>query len=460
MNTMFYPTTMASYVKIGLFGLLIAVLLIPQDTQAASFSNVQIVSFDNDSADIDITIFRDSRPAYVWLEYGTTPSFGKRTSKYNITTGSGTKIVEKNLKSLRPDTLYYVRAIVENKQGGQNIISGTQTFRTLGNVTAFIRTSPSPTPSKNNSSSSNSSNTSNNGTSSSTRKNSGLSLFSFFGSNGEEEDTQSTSAPRFTGSNSPFTKGYQSDYAGRARVNGATTGPYLEVVSVNNSTNANGSLMTLVSGDENAIEGSQTGDVLSWSVIYRNLSGSELAGTGIKITIPSDVELVSVSKTPTRIDGKVLFYDLGTLAAGVQDSIDLRIRVKENASMGNTLVFSSIFQYRDASNRTQSITAYMTTLVKGTGATEDIRNNLFASIGDFFTSLWLIVLALFISAGYLLYRYRMNVKKIESQVQEKIPSSLLLTPRVRPTPPTPGAGQNRPPIDEMNLPGFKVNGAH
>jgi hypothetical protein len=100
--------------------------------------------------------------------------------------------------------------------------------------------------------------------------------------------------------------------------------------------------------------------------------------------------------------------------------------------------------------------------VKGVGTAENIKNNLFAAIGDFFTSLWLIVLFLFLSAAYLLYRYRMNVKRIEDQAVQAKPNVPVPAPMPRPVVPPTSSPASKPsgPLDDINLPGFKVNGAH
>ena len=92
----------------------------------------------------------------------------------------------------------------------------------------------------------------------------------------------------------------------------------------------------------------------------------------------------------------------------------------------------------------------------------NIKNYLFASIVDLFTSLWLIVLFLILSAAYLLYRYRMNVKRIENQAIETKPNPPVPAPMPRPVTPQAPPTVSKPsgPLDDINLPGFKVNGAH
>ena len=106
------------------------------------------------------------------------------------------------------------------------------------------------------------------------------------------------------------------------------------------------------------------GQNIEYRLRYRNESASNsVSRISVRIMLPDNVTFVSGSVAPTLIQGNELQFSLGSLGAGGSGELQLKLAVSSDAKDGDNLVLGAIANYRDASNRAQSTSAYLTITV-------------------------------------------------------------------------------------------------
>ncbi|MBP9711646.1 MAG: DUF11 domain-containing protein [Candidatus Pacebacteria bacterium] len=99
------------------------------------------------------------------------------------------------------------------------------------------------------------------------------------------------------------------------------------------------------------------GDEITYTVSYQNVGTTSVTNLTLQISLPSEVDyMFSNPNNPFR-NGNNLTFNLGTLRAGAQGSITIRVKVRENINPGTVLNFPAILSYTDVNGQTQTVSA-------------------------------------------------------------------------------------------------------
>jgi uncharacterized repeat protein (TIGR01451 family) len=153
------------------------------------------------------------------------------------------------------------------------------------------------------------------------------------------------------------------------------------------------------------------GDEINYTITYQNVGNTTVTNLNLQVSLPAEVDyMFSNPNNPFR-NGNNLTFNLGTLRAGAQGTVTIRVKVRENIAPGTVLNFPAILSYVDVNGQTQSISANVTAEVFRDGASVGnfLGANIFGS-GIFLPSnlfgwLLLIILILILIA---LGRYLFN----------------------------------------------------
>lgn len=420
----------------------------------ASIKTLGPLSVADRWARVGISLAVGDQANLVWIEYGPNSAMSSSSGSITVRPNFSFTNYDFSIGGLSPSTTYYYRGVSRNHTTGSTVYGNMMTLTTR-EIEVAPATLSAPTVGNSNTQTSGSSNKTSGSASSSGSSGSFLG-FLFGGSSSSQTSSNTQVSPFvFSNTNSPFARSNNSKFkAGSSgldpRVAGASS-LTLEVISIENSKNSNDSVYVFSDQDSN-LKSSDLGGELAYSVGYRNNSQYSLAGAGFKIIIPEGTKLVEVSKEPTRIVGNVIIFDLGEVKPGVQESIDVKVSIDKDATPGSTLVFTSVFEYKDNSGKLMSVTSYITALVKGVLRGPFIQSSMFAGIFGSYGILWLISFVLIILAGVLAYRYKVNSQVLKDK------NNLSDSPSLSKGPEFKTIGSSAPSYKDEGfiLPGYKV----
>jgi uncharacterized repeat protein (TIGR01451 family) len=143
------------------------------------------------------------------------------------------------------------------------------------------------------------------------------------------------------------------------------------------------------------------GDTMTYSLSYRNTSASQtLSNVTLSVTLPEGTTLVSRNPENGTVTGQTVTFQAGSLAPASEGKVEIALRISEDAKSGDTLVFMSQGTYVDASGRLQSVTAYLSVMVK---ASQAFLAAIFEALGG--PLQWILALLFLLAVGALIYRF-------------------------------------------------------
>ena len=99
------------------------------------------------------------------------------------------------------------------------------------------------------------------------------------------------------------------------------------------------------------------GDEINYTVTYQNVGTAGVTNLVLRVDLPYEVDyMYSTPNNPTR-SGQTLIFNLGTLRAGGQGTVSIRVHVRENARNGAPLNFPATLSYVDNTGYPQSVSA-------------------------------------------------------------------------------------------------------
>jgi uncharacterized repeat protein (TIGR01451 family) len=153
------------------------------------------------------------------------------------------------------------------------------------------------------------------------------------------------------------------------------------------------------------------GDEINYTVTYQNIGTASITNLVLRLDLPYEVDyMFSNPNNPTR-NGNTLIFNLGTLRANGTGTVNVRVRVRQDAPPGALLNFPAVLSYTDPSGFPQSVSANVSAQIwsqssQGT-ILDDNRVLLGANVfgaGFFPDSLfeWLIFLLLLLALVFLI----------------------------------------------------------
>ena len=289
-----------------------------------------------------------------WFEYGTSTSLGYRTSENSY--GSGSTDYSRSISGLSPNTTYYFRAMAENSDGTAR--GSILTFRTGQGYNPPVNNQPTVVIFAD------STNISYNGAT--TLRWSSYNASSCFASGGSVGWAGVKSigpASFYTGSltsNRTYTItctnsfGSATDYVTvnvRGRVVNTPVTPTSYVI-INSSVDRNQPIVPTIDNTR-----PHPGDEINYTVTYQNIGNASITNLTLRLDLPYEVDyMFSTPNNPIR-NGNTLIFNLGTLRANAQGTVNVRVRVRENIAPGAVLNFPAILTYTDPFGNTQSVSA-------------------------------------------------------------------------------------------------------
>lgn len=114
------------------------------------------------------------------------------------------------------------------------------------------------------------------------------------------------------------------------------------------------------------------GDLISYDVHYKNISGKTLKDTVLSIQFPQDIEFIDGSRGDYSEKDNILTLDIGTLEAGEEDDFSIDARVSRTAVVGDLLTTSATMAFTTPTGAQEDAVAY---------ALHDVVNNQSALAG-------------------------------------------------------------------------------
>lgn len=296
-----------------------------------------------------------------WFEYGTNTNLGSSTSQSFY--GSGSSSYTRNISGLYSNTTYYFRAVAENSQ--DTVYGNIFSFNTSNNfynnpvVTNYQPTVVISTDQTNipfNSATNVRWNTTNatscyaSGGSSGWAgvKNIGLGFFNT-GLLSKTETYTITCSNNIGSSTDSATVNVRGQII-------TTSNPIkptpTSLVLMTSSVNHNQSIVPTLDNTR-----PHPGDEINYTVGYQNIGTGAITNLILQISLPQEVSYVSSNGNNPNVFGNNLVFNLGTLQANNQGTIEIKLLVRSDAPAGTNLNFPATLSYVDPSNHPQSVSA-------------------------------------------------------------------------------------------------------
>lgn len=108
------------------------------------------------------------------------------------------------------------------------------------------------------------------------------------------------------------------------------------------------------------------GDEINYTLNYRNTGTGSARNIVLNVALPPETFYISSDPGNPVISGNVLSFDLGTLGAGEQGSVNIRVLVDENVREGTNLNFHATLSYIDPQGQSRSVSDSITATVRDT----------------------------------------------------------------------------------------------
>lgn len=142
------------------------------------------------------------------------------------------------------------------------------------------------------------------------------------------------------------------------------------------------------------------GDEVNYTINYQNAGNASVSGLNLRVSLPFEVDYIYSNPSNPTISANTLSFNLGTLKAGGQGTVNIRTRVRNNIPAGTYLNFPATLSFTNG-GRTESVNANVSAQVWGDnmGDSDNIFSslsaNVFGGVGFLPISLlgWLFLIA-------------------------------------------------------------------
>ena len=132
---------------------------------------------------------------------------------------------------------------------------------------------------------------------------------------------------------------------------------------------------------------------------YKNGCSFNIADVFMKVILPPGTGFVSTSYPVFNQDANGITYNLGSLPAGYQSSINVEVMASNTLNPGDSLMFSSVLNFNDDKGSFQSISGYLTLSV---GEKPPLGATVIGTVGNLLKN-WTFDLILIAVAAFLIY---------------------------------------------------------
>src|SRR3989344_1699194 len=99
------------------------------------------------------------------------------------------------------------------------------------------------------------------------------------------------------------------------------------------------------------------GDEINYAITYQNIGTGAVRNLILRLDLPFEVSYMFSNPNNPTIAGNTLTFNLGTLGANSQDTVTVRVRVRDDAPIGANLNFPALLSYLDPAGSAQTVTA-------------------------------------------------------------------------------------------------------
>ncbi|MDP3697867.1 MAG: hypothetical protein Q8R55_07755 [Candidatus Taylorbacteria bacterium] len=309
------------------------------------------VSVSSNSAVINGSINPNNANTTFWFEFGTTQSFGQKTSVQSVGAGNAWQLVTGNLSGLETGKTYYYRVVAQNSQGTS--FGEVKSFTTGAGQTGQTVTQAS--------------------------QNSGGQVLGLATTSGNGRGT--STASRGVTPSRPQTP----------------SNPRPSFISLEYSLADNGALV-LVANDAKP----KPGEEFTYTVVYKNDSQYSFNEANLKIIIPSEADYLGADIEPNRVSGSVVEFELDNIAPEGRGTVSVTVKIKETVKSGVSMIFTSVLGYKDRFGTQLATTSYMTVRAGEAGLSGG-SSPLLGSLGNISGIFWLAVIGLIVLIGLLAF---------------------------------------------------------
>jgi len=173
-----------------------------------------------------------------------------------------------------------------------------------------------------------------------------------------------------------------------------------EIQPPQNATSTNNPQITCVTLIPAAASPSITpGKSLNLVLAYKNSCSFNIENVFMKVILPPGTVFVSTSYSVFNQDANGITYNLGSLPAGYQSSINVEVMASNTLNPGDSLMFSSVLNFNDDKGSFQSISGYLTLPV---GEKLPLGATVIGTVGNLLKN-WTFDLILMVVTAFLIY---------------------------------------------------------
>jgi len=97
------------------------------------------------------------------------------------------------------------------------------------------------------------------------------------------------------------------------------------------------------------------GDEINYTIGYQNIGTGSITSLVLRIDLPNEVEFISSNPNNPTNSGQTLVFNLGTLKANSQDSVTVKVKVKDNTPLETILNFPATLSYTNPAGQPQLV---------------------------------------------------------------------------------------------------------
>jgi phosphodiesterase/alkaline phosphatase D-like protein len=142
-----------------------------------------------------------------------------------------------------------------------------------------------------------------------------------------------------------------------------------------------------------------SGDSVTYSLVYKNNCGYELQNTQLKIVLPLEASFTAANAAFANRDQNMITFNLGAVSDGYQGTLEVKNNIGSDVKSGATLLYGATAGWNNKAGRFFTTSAYISALVAGSVAGLASVLAIFGGWGW----LWLLLLLLIAFAIYWIF---------------------------------------------------------
>ncbi len=176
----------------------------------------------------------------------------------------------------------------------------------------------------------------------------------------------------------------------------------------------------------------RAGDEFTVTIHYKNGANGLVSNAVLNAILPQETAIISANPNPTTASVNGASFALGTLSAGMEGAVSLRLKTSQSAMVGASLPLAAIMTYTNSDGKQQSVAGNVLVSISSAPqaaapAPGQTSANVANALGTGTASFWILVLILVMLAVNFIYlisrdRSGSGVRQVTSPIRPFTPS--------------------------------------